>query len=162
MNGAGLAARFNQGNDLLLVRVAFLVALRALGRVAVICFIGLHGLAFATKRTGLIVDRGLLSQVYKSEFTPVLVFIVRNLRSPPDRKAAKWLNEAATLFLILLYYIEAKKAAKMLTIASMEPMVPGERQDLEDLATDLVSKASGLAGRLHPVLRASSVISSDQ
>jgi Fic family protein len=37
----------------------------------------------------------------------------------------------------------------------MEPMLPDERQDLEDLATDLVSKASSLAGRLHPVLRAS-------
>jgi Fic family protein len=37
----------------------------------------------------------------------------------------------------------------------MEPMLPDERQDLEDLATDLVSKASGLAGRLHPVLRVS-------
>src|ERR1019366_6530282 len=43
----------------------------------------------------------------------------------------------------------------MSTIASMEPMLPDERQDLEDLATELVSKASGLAGRLHPVLRAS-------
>src|ERR1019366_8842767 len=43
----------------------------------------------------------------------------------------------------------------MSTIASMEPMLPDERQDLEDLATDLVSKASGLVGRLHPVLRAS-------
>ena len=42
----------------------------------------------------------------------------------------------------------------MSSIAAMEPMLPDQRQDLEDLATDLVSKASGLAGRLHPVLRA--------
>lgn len=41
------------------------------------------------------------------------------------------------------------------TIASMEPMLPEERQDLEDLATDLVARTSSLAGRLHPVLRAS-------
>jgi Fic family protein len=54
---------------------------------------------------------------------------------------------------IVLY--RGKESGKMLTIASMEPMLPDERQDLEDLATDLVSKASGLAGRLHPVLRAS-------
>jgi Fic family protein len=57
--------------------------------------------------------------------------------------------------MILLYYTAAEKAANMSTIASMEPMVPDERQDLEDLATDLVSKASSLAGRLHPVLRKS-------
>src|SRR5450755_3083884 len=40
----------------------------------------------------------------------------------------------------------------MPTIASMEPMLPDERQDLEDFATDLVSKASGPAGRLTRLL----------
>jgi Fic family protein len=48
-----------------------------------------------------------------------------------------------------------KESGKMTTIASMEPMLPDEQQDLEDLATDLVSKASSLAGRLHPVMRSS-------
>lgn len=37
----------------------------------------------------------------------------------------------------------------------MESVLPDERQYLEDLATDLVGKASGLASRMHPVLRAS-------
>jgi len=37
----------------------------------------------------------------------------------------------------------------------MEPLLPDDRQDLEDLATDLVAKANTLAGRLHPVMRAS-------
>ena len=37
----------------------------------------------------------------------------------------------------------------------MEPLLPEDRQELEDLATDLVAKASTLAGRLHPVMRAS-------
>lgn len=37
----------------------------------------------------------------------------------------------------------------------MEPLLPEDRQELEDLATDLVAKANTLAGRLHPVLRAS-------
>jgi hypothetical protein len=32
---------------------------------------------------------------------------------------------------IVLY--RGKESGKMLTIASMEPMLPGERQDLEDL-----------------------------
>jgi hypothetical protein len=48
-------------------------------------------------------------------------------RRSRSEKAAKWVHAAATLLLILLYYLEAKKAAKMLTIASMEPMLPGER-----------------------------------
>jgi len=47
------------------------------------------------------------------------------------------------------------KAAKMTTIAAMEPLLPDDNKELEDLATDLVAKASGLATRLHPVLRAS-------
>ncbi|WP_439360548.1 hypothetical protein ACNJYC_10600 [Bradyrhizobium sp. DASA03007] len=37
----------------------------------------------------------------------------------------------------------------------MEPLLPEDRQELEDLATDLVAKANTLAGRLHPVMRAS-------
>ena len=37
----------------------------------------------------------------------------------------------------------------------MEPLLPEDRRELEDLATDLVAKASTLAGRLHPVMRAS-------
>lgn len=41
------------------------------------------------------------------------------------------------------------------TIASMEPMLPDERQELEDLATSLIAKASSLASRLNPVLRGS-------
>src|SRR5258708_13079458 len=47
------------------------------------------------------------------------------------------------------------KAAKMTTIAAMEPLLPDDNTELEDLATDLVAKAGGLATRLHPVLRAS-------
>jgi hypothetical protein len=47
------------------------------------------------------------------------------------------------------------KAAKMTTVAAMEPLLPDDNKELEDLATDLVAKASGLATRLHPVLRAS-------
>jgi Fic family protein len=47
------------------------------------------------------------------------------------------------------------KAAKMTTIAAMEPLLPDDNKELEDLATDLVAKAGGLATRLHPVLRAS-------
>ncbi len=43
----------------------------------------------------------------------------------------------------------------MTTTAHMEPMMPEDpRHELEDLATDLVAKASALAGRLHPTLRA--------
>ncbi|MGY4350262.1 Fic family protein [Bradyrhizobium sp. GM7.3] len=40
-------------------------------------------------------------------------------------------------------------------VSTMEPLLPEDRQELEDLSTDLVAKASTLAGRLHPVLRAS-------
>src|SRR5437588_10808997 len=40
-------------------------------------------------------------------------------------------------------------------VSAMEPLLPEDRQDIENLATDLVAKASTLAGRLHPVLRAS-------
>ena len=34
----------------------------------------------------------------------------------------------------------------------MEPLLPEETQGLENLATDLVAKASGLAGRVNPIL----------
>jgi Fic family protein len=37
----------------------------------------------------------------------------------------------------------------------MEPLLPKDRPELENLATDLVAKANTLAGRLHPVMRAS-------
>jgi Fic family protein len=46
------------------------------------------------------------------------------------------------------------KAAKM-DVSAMEPLLPEDRQDLENLATDLVAKANTLAGRLHPVMRGS-------
>lgn len=42
-----------------------------------------------------------------------------------------------------------------MSIARMEPMLPPENKGLTDLATDLVSKASGLAARLNPALRES-------
>ncbi|GLS18239.1 hypothetical protein GCM10007874_12550 [Labrys miyagiensis] len=43
-----------------------------------------------------------------------------------------------------------------MNITQMEPMLPEDhRHELADLATDLVSKASALAGRLHPVLQTS-------
>jgi len=42
-----------------------------------------------------------------------------------------------------------------MNVSAIEPLLPEDRQDLEDLATDLVAKASTLAGRLHPVMRAS-------
>ena len=42
-----------------------------------------------------------------------------------------------------------------MSIGRMEPMLPEDSgNELADLATDLVAKASGLAGRVHPVLRA--------
>jgi len=43
----------------------------------------------------------------------------------------------------------------MATIAAMEPLLPDDQKELEDLATDLIAKAHGLAGRLNPVMRAS-------
>ncbi|WP_210261704.1 Fic family protein [Bradyrhizobium aeschynomenes] len=42
-----------------------------------------------------------------------------------------------------------------MNVSAMEPLLPEDRQELEDLATDLVAKASTLAGRLHPIMRAS-------
>src|SRR5882762_9581910 len=43
-----------------------------------------------------------------------------------------------------------------MNVTHMEPLLPEDhRHELADLATDLVSKASALAGRLHPVLQAS-------
>ncbi|WGD51421.1 Fic family protein [Bradyrhizobium sp. CB1650] len=42
-----------------------------------------------------------------------------------------------------------------MAVTRMEPMIPAENKDLTDLATDLVAKASGLAARLSPALRAS-------
>lgn len=46
----------------------------------------------------------------------------------------------------------AKKAAKMTAVTAMEPLLPEESRGLENLATDLLAKASGLAGRVNPVL----------
>jgi len=46
------------------------------------------------------------------------------------------------------------KAAKMTSVSRMEPMLPEDRQELENLATDLVAKANALAARLNPALRA--------
>jgi Fic family protein len=43
----------------------------------------------------------------------------------------------------------------MAAIAAMEPLLPDDQRELEDLATDLIAKAHGLAGRLNPVMRAS-------
>src|SRR4030088_2516017 len=43
----------------------------------------------------------------------------------------------------------------MTTVAAMEPLLPDDQKELEDLATDLVAKANGLAGRLNPLMRAS-------
>jgi Fic family protein len=46
------------------------------------------------------------------------------------------------------------KAAKMAPVSQMEPMLPeDDRHVLEDLATELVAKASALGGRLHPAMR---------
>jgi Fic family protein len=56
----------------------------------------------------------------------------------------------------MLYKLPAKKAAKMVTVSCLEPVLPEDgRKDLEDLATDLVAKSSALASKIHPVLRAS-------
>lgn len=41
----------------------------------------------------------------------------------------------------------------MTTTYAMEPMLPEQHRDLEDLAVDLVATASAFAGRMHPVLR---------
>jgi Fic family protein len=43
----------------------------------------------------------------------------------------------------------------MTAVSAMEPMLPEESKGLENLATDLVAKASTLAGRVNPVLAAS-------
>jgi Fic family protein len=42
-----------------------------------------------------------------------------------------------------------------MNVSAMEPLLPKDRPELENLATDLVAKANTLAGRLHPVMRAS-------
>ncbi len=43
----------------------------------------------------------------------------------------------------------------MTAVSAMEPMLPEESKGLENLATDLVARASTLAGRVNPVLAAS-------
>ena len=42
----------------------------------------------------------------------------------------------------------------MTAVSAMEPMLPEESKGLENLATDLVARASTLAGRVNPVLAA--------
>jgi Fic family protein len=42
----------------------------------------------------------------------------------------------------------------MAIVSRMEPMLPEDRPELENLATDLVARANALAGRLNPALRA--------
>jgi Fic family protein len=42
-----------------------------------------------------------------------------------------------------------------MNVSAIEPLLPEDGQELEDLATDLIAKASTLAGRLHPIMRAS-------
>lgn len=43
----------------------------------------------------------------------------------------------------------------MVTLASMEPLLPESNRELEDLAIELTSAASQFAARLHPIMRAS-------
>src|SRR5437588_2614075 len=40
----------------------------------------------------------------------------------------------------------------MLAVSAMEPLLPDGSQGLENLATDLVARASALKGRVHPAL----------
>jgi hypothetical protein len=42
----------------------------------------------------------------------------------------------------------------MTNVALMEPMLSEEHAELENLATDLVTKVSGLGGRVNPILQA--------
>src|SRR5882724_5190432 len=42
----------------------------------------------------------------------------------------------------------------MTSVSHMEPMLPEDRPELENLATDLVAKSNALAARLNPALRA--------
>ena len=43
----------------------------------------------------------------------------------------------------------------MVSLASMEPLLPESNRDLEDLAIELTSAANRFAARLHPIMRAS-------
>jgi len=43
----------------------------------------------------------------------------------------------------------------MVTLASIEPLLPESNRALEDLAIELTSAANRFAARLHPILRAS-------
>lgn len=43
----------------------------------------------------------------------------------------------------------------MVTLASIEPLLPESNRDLEDLTIVLTSAASRFAARLHPLMRAS-------
>lgn len=43
----------------------------------------------------------------------------------------------------------------MVTLASIEPLLPESNRDLEDLTIELTSAASRFAARLHPLMRAS-------
>jgi hypothetical protein len=69
-------------------------------------------------------------------------------------KSGKESGDGFIKLLILLYILAEMKAAKM-DVSAMELLLPDDRQELEDLATDLVAKTNTLAGRLHPVMQAS-------
>lgn len=47
------------------------------------------------------------------------------------------------------------ESGKMVTLASIEPLLPDSSRELEDLAIELTSVASRFAARLHPIMRAS-------
>lgn len=47
------------------------------------------------------------------------------------------------------------ESAKMVTLASIEPLFPESNRDLEDMTIELTSAASRFAARLHPLMRAS-------
>lgn len=55
-----------------------------------------------------------------------------------------------------MYYIiklPAKEAAKMNSIASLEPMLPDTKRELDDLAVELVDRSSSFRGTLNDVMR---------
>lgn len=68
------------------------------------------------------------------------------------KEAANSLSFFAIKILIVLGYLLIKKAAKMTSVATMEPLLPETRPELEDAATELVAKAGALAGRVNPSL----------
>jgi Fic family protein len=74
----------------------------------------------------------------------------------------KWSNKIGKLIADCVYYsydkhhlFIGKESGKMVSLASMEPLLPESNRELEDLAIELTSAASRFSARLHPVLRAS-------